>query len=454
MSDDDTYDLSRRKILGGIVTVGAAGATAGAGTMALFSDTEQSTGNTIQAGTLDLTADGNNGEATTTIDVGPIAPGDGGSKMTTLKNTGTLSGNLNVDFGVLINNENGLEEPEKGADGEDDEEGDSDMTGELGRAHAAEGAHALDIKAGFGNDGTIETVILNSKNKDPRNNISGVTGIEYNPNHSIGSEGAEVDFIVEYSLPSEAGNAVQGDGVEFDVTFELLQQSAGSSVAITGNSPLSDYNWNPDSSEAHTGDGSWRAHATASDPSNVEKRNIYFASEFSSFHDLPSFTVDDIADISYWLKSSSLGSANVFLTIYTKPENDEDNMNSWYDSRLQALPNNADGGSVNFQGGEWNKFGTSTGAHHQMRFWDHPPDDVSGSEPPASDLPTLADLQGSDYTWPHNDPPEKRATHSYHDEEVLALSLGTGSTDTDVDAYLDDITLKLSNETFSIDLEP
>jgi len=48
-------ELSRRRVLGGIATVGAASAAAGAGTFALFSDTESSTENSIQAGTLDLT---------------------------------------------------------------------------------------------------------------------------------------------------------------------------------------------------------------------------------------------------------------------------------------------------------------------------------------------------------------------------------------------------------------
>ena len=427
MSDDDTYDLSRRKILGGIMTVGAAGATAGAGTMALFSDTEQSTGNTIQAGTLDLTADGNNGEGTTTVSIESMAPGETKSGTTTLNNRGSLGGFLNFDIGPVTNNENTVWEPEQGAPGED---GTDSTTGELARTHT-DGSNALDVTAGFDTtgDGNIDKVVLDSAGKDPRNNIQGTTGIEYNPNRSLNSD-SSVDFVVECSLPREAGNAVQSDGATFDLTFELLQQAAGSSVAITGNSPLSNYNWNPISSEAHIGDGSWyTGTATA-------KRNIYFAGEFSSFHDLPDFTVDDIQDISYWVKSSALNSANIYLTIYTKPENDGGDADAgWYDSRLQALPTDATDSS-SFQDGQWNEFGTSSSAQHQLTFYDH----VSAfPKPSPGNQPTLSGLQNDDFDWDStdSDDTDDYAPQSYHDEEVLALSLQTGSTNSDIDAYLD-----------------
>lgn len=55
MSNDNSgLELTRRRILGGITTAGVAAAGAGAGTMALFQDTESSNGNTVQMGTLDL----------------------------------------------------------------------------------------------------------------------------------------------------------------------------------------------------------------------------------------------------------------------------------------------------------------------------------------------------------------------------------------------------------------
>jgi len=55
--DKKLYNLSRRKVLGGIGAVGLASAGAGLGTSAYFNDTEAFTGNTITAGQLDLKLD-------------------------------------------------------------------------------------------------------------------------------------------------------------------------------------------------------------------------------------------------------------------------------------------------------------------------------------------------------------------------------------------------------------
>jgi Ca-activated chloride channel family protein len=58
MTDDNQlYELSRRKVLAGLGTVGAASAAAGLGTSALFSDTESFENNTLTAGSLDLKVD-------------------------------------------------------------------------------------------------------------------------------------------------------------------------------------------------------------------------------------------------------------------------------------------------------------------------------------------------------------------------------------------------------------
>ena len=57
MSDNGKINLTRRKILASMGAVGAAGAGAGLGTSALFSDTEGFDNNTITAGSLDLKVD-------------------------------------------------------------------------------------------------------------------------------------------------------------------------------------------------------------------------------------------------------------------------------------------------------------------------------------------------------------------------------------------------------------
>lgn len=52
---DQNIELSRRKVLGAATAIGVAGAGAGLGTSALFSDEEEFANNSIQAGILNLT---------------------------------------------------------------------------------------------------------------------------------------------------------------------------------------------------------------------------------------------------------------------------------------------------------------------------------------------------------------------------------------------------------------
>jgi len=85
---DDKIDLSRRKVLGGLATLGVAGAASGAGTFALFSDRKSSSGNTMAAGTIDLKI---NDPASFPLSLTNLAPGQTTTESsTTLENTGSL----------------------------------------------------------------------------------------------------------------------------------------------------------------------------------------------------------------------------------------------------------------------------------------------------------------------------------------------------------------------------
>jgi predicted ribosomally synthesized peptide with SipW-like signal peptide len=95
-NDSGSVELTRRRALAGLATIGAASATAGAGTMALFSDSETSSGNTVQAGTLDLTG----GIASQSFSIGSsgtgVKPGDQGTVRFGLENSGSINGSLDV----------------------------------------------------------------------------------------------------------------------------------------------------------------------------------------------------------------------------------------------------------------------------------------------------------------------------------------------------------------------
>ncbi len=96
-------ELTRRRVLGGLVTVGGASAAAGAGTFAFFSDTEDSTGNTIEAASLNLTIDGEDDTETTTVTAtgtngNGIVPGDSGSGSSSITNDGDIDGYIDVSI--------------------------------------------------------------------------------------------------------------------------------------------------------------------------------------------------------------------------------------------------------------------------------------------------------------------------------------------------------------------
>lgn len=105
--------MNTKGILMSILMIGVVAIAAGAGTLAYFSDTETSTGNTFTAGTLDLVVvttgtgpagkhtvnelgDGFNDNVTFTN----LAPGDSGSIVWTITNNGNLDGWILVTQGL------------------------------------------------------------------------------------------------------------------------------------------------------------------------------------------------------------------------------------------------------------------------------------------------------------------------------------------------------------------
>jgi spore coat-associated protein N len=96
------------KILTSLLMIGVVAAMVGAGTWAYFSDVETSTGNTFTAGTLNLKVDSDpdNGQPVNAmITVGNLKPGDHGSKVIPLSNTGSLNGVLKLQFKDVVNTE-------------------------------------------------------------------------------------------------------------------------------------------------------------------------------------------------------------------------------------------------------------------------------------------------------------------------------------------------------------
>jgi predicted ribosomally synthesized peptide with SipW-like signal peptide len=135
MTDKRKLSLSRRKLLGGLGAIGVAGAGAGLGTSALFSDEESFEDNSITAGTLDMTVDAEivaaneyytssgsgpdiigdmataDGAAVVGLQAGDVKPGDWVIvcfEITIEDNPGYVL----VQANNLESDENGFEEPE------------------------------------------------------------------------------------------------------------------------------------------------------------------------------------------------------------------------------------------------------------------------------------------------------------------------------------------------------
>jgi predicted ribosomally synthesized peptide with SipW-like signal peptide len=216
----------------GLVIVIAIGVT---GAFAQFTDTETSTDNSFEAGTLDLTVNDQDDPITMHFEVSNIAPGyDSGYQVWCLKNVGSVPGQPYVEFSVITNDENGTNEPEDIAEAE----AYASTEGELGQY--------LKYTIGVGPCGWSVPSLLSSQwqtgpvhpwgtpglNALGGNSyFQGPTGYKFpvlNQNETYG-------FFMKVSLDDNLriwdgtkwvemdDNLIQSDGVAFDITFHLDQ---------------------------------------------------------------------------------------------------------------------------------------------------------------------------------------------------------------------------------------
>lgn len=211
--------FTRRRVLGGLVTIGAGSAIAGAGTLAAFSDEDTSEDNTVAAGTLTLSlANGGDNEGSKTIEVTNAKPGDSGRGASNIKNEGTIDGSVDLEVTNVRNNENGRNDPEREAG---DESGDQ---GELGQN--------LNVWIGFDRDDEelrdnrtagqpatdTETDEAFAAEGETINEAEGNTVEGYQLN-----SGDSANLVVEWEIPEDTGNEVQSDEVLFDLVVTLNQ---------------------------------------------------------------------------------------------------------------------------------------------------------------------------------------------------------------------------------------
>jgi predicted ribosomally synthesized peptide with SipW-like signal peptide len=181
--------MLNKKMLLSVLIIGVVATVAGAGTWAAFSDSETSTGNTFTAGTLDLKLNGADGISG--FNIGNVAPKDQGTAGTiTIKNAGTISGDLIVSSANIVENENDMNDAEQAVD--------STPNGDLGSA--------------------ITISIFDGTNLLYGGSVAGL--IDANLGTLAGS--GEKTLTINYEV-SDAGNEIQSDVLTFDLVFTLNQ---------------------------------------------------------------------------------------------------------------------------------------------------------------------------------------------------------------------------------------
>lgn len=172
-----------KKVLLATMALAMVAALVGIGVYAEFTDVEKSTQNRFTAGTLNLTVDGKEGaQVPVYITENNLKPGDSGNVSMTLANVGSVDGvaKFSVDVTTEIPGKDGV----------------ADLAGKI----------KVTVKY---NDVTkINNLILNT-----------ITETELG---SLVANGTG-DVVVEWSLPTDVGNEVQGDGIVFDLVFKLDQ---------------------------------------------------------------------------------------------------------------------------------------------------------------------------------------------------------------------------------------
>jgi len=222
-----------KKIIGLTIAALVVIGLVGSGTLALFSDVETSEDNTFTAGTLNLKV-GDDDPTAVSISIPNLKPTDTGSAaIWVTKNSGSISGILDVAIGSVTNNENTLTEPESDAS---DGSGGA-LEGELGSFLKV--AIWLDVdESGDWNTGDIalqsggSTLTHTGTESLPYDYLDNYGGDSHTSLITMTADDAglhgtdEFQFMVDYDFPTSVtpdDDQAQSDSAVFDVTFTLNQ---------------------------------------------------------------------------------------------------------------------------------------------------------------------------------------------------------------------------------------
>lgn len=177
-------------------------------TKAYFSDKKTSNGNKFTVGTLNLQVGGSEGSKIEPFIISDLGSSQiAGQKIWTLKNNGSLPGQLVINFENIANSENGCNTPESEVDQTCNNPGIGE--GELGNI----------ISANFYIDNVLKVgVPLNETGAQTLVNYwkDGSTILVLEPNQ-------QVELKMEWFESASYGNEIQSDSLSFDTIFSLQQ---------------------------------------------------------------------------------------------------------------------------------------------------------------------------------------------------------------------------------------
>jgi len=246
--------LTRRRVLGGLGTIGVAGATAGLGTSALFSDEESFEDNSITAGTLDMSVTASveaandywaekvdlgeleataDGEAVTGLQVEDVKPGDWGIICFEF-DIGENPGYVRTRAENLMTAENGYTEPEPTDSEAENDPDDPDGAGELQDFMLAEVYRSFDPAADsdpprshLSPEGGDPAAPMGSTVQETYDEFAGGVLMRDGEGDPLAVGSSEDEATAEWCLllylPEDVGNIVQSDSFSFDLVFEAEQ---------------------------------------------------------------------------------------------------------------------------------------------------------------------------------------------------------------------------------------
>ena len=214
-----------KKILISLMAIALVIGLVGAGSFALFNDTETSTGNTFTAGKLNLLLDDPNEEDSNGVTASwlntNMAPGDSVSGWVDVVNAGTLAANhIEISFDNTVTN---VETPaEIGTD--DTDISDSIQVTTMTYSAGDSLVNFLSITGGVFDNATIEAADADNSDTITLDELDGVTLDNVTP--APAANGGEERFNMTVKLLSTTGNGNQGDSVTTVITFELNQDAS------------------------------------------------------------------------------------------------------------------------------------------------------------------------------------------------------------------------------------